>query len=231
MQILADSFEAAFRVPDERALLVDAGDGGEAIGDYLAHAVARNPGDLRSHVQRVYLHLRGDDRQALSGALLDLYIGLGEKGRPLRARLLKECSAKIEDTLCEFLQAHIEQGIGRFEATPEIADAMLARGVSSGRVVIQASGSAAEVRRDYLAEAESHIECGQLDLARETLEEGIVIDPRQRRLHLNLLEVYRYTGNRSAFRDMKKRLQELQNPFSDLWMEELVFVGSEAGVD
>ena len=64
----------------------------EAFAEYLAHRIARFPGDLPSHTQRVLLHLRRRDASALYAALLDLFIALGEKDRPYRAHLLQRAA-------------------------------------------------------------------------------------------------------------------------------------------
>jgi hypothetical protein len=54
---------------------------------HLAHTIARRPKDLRLHVERILLYAESGDPDMI-GALGDLFLVLGDKGLPLRRRML-----------------------------------------------------------------------------------------------------------------------------------------------
>jgi hypothetical protein len=54
---------------------------------HLAHTIARRPKDLRLHVERILLYAESGDPNII-GALGDLFLVLGDKGLPLRRRML-----------------------------------------------------------------------------------------------------------------------------------------------
>jgi hypothetical protein len=68
--------------------------------DYLAHCIARNPRDLRAHARRIAVHhARGED-QDLAGAVIDLFIVLGDKGKSLKHLLLDRHDSELRRTGC-----------------------------------------------------------------------------------------------------------------------------------
>jgi len=230
--------EPAFGVACDQSLRVDDFHDHQCAADFLAHAVARRPADLRRHVQRVYLLQRPADAQALAGALFDLFISLGGMGRPLRERMLNTSSGILDEDLHAFLQLRLDVGLSRADVMPEVADAMLASGIGgnlpavilsggNGRGSSEEGGDHAD--RDYLAEAQSFIEYGQLDEARQTLEEGVLLMPAEQPLQQELLEFYQYTNDRDGFFSTRQRLEALNNPFAELWNEETVFAKREPG--
>jgi hypothetical protein len=233
--------EPVFDVPGDTRLLIEAGTGtgayagDEAVGDFLAHAIARNPANLRAHTQRIYLHRRRGDRVELIGALIDLFIGLGSRGQALRVRLLRECRSLLDESAYRHLAVAIRTGVAATDPLPPAQTSLLSKGVDGCAVVVRGSGAAgtavASGERDFLAEAESHIEYGQLDEAKETLEQGIAIHPDDERLHKDLLEVYRYTDDHEAFTAMRANLQAQGNPYLGLWREQQVFDDWESADD
>jgi len=58
----------------------------------------RNPRDLLSHVRRLYLANALEEAEAITGALTDIFLVLGRRGRPLRRRLLNLVGA-IDDAV------------------------------------------------------------------------------------------------------------------------------------
>ena len=223
--------EPVFDVPGDTRLVIEAESGAyagdEAIGDFLAHAIARDPANLRAHTQRIYLHRRRGDRAELLGALIDLFIGLGSRGQALRIRLLRECGSLIGESVYRRLAAAISTGVTAADPLPATRTSLLSKGLEGQAIVVHDPGAAQATAvagdRDFLAEAESHIEYGQLDEAKETLEQGLAIHPEDQRLHKDLLEVYRYTDDREAFTVMRANLQAQRNPHLGLWQEQRVF--------
>ena len=63
--------------------------------DYLAHCVARNPRDLRAHARRIAIHHALGERDDLAGAVIDLFIVLGDKGASLKRLLFDRHAAEL----------------------------------------------------------------------------------------------------------------------------------------
>jgi len=232
-----------FDVPGDTRLLIearagagtDAYAGDEAVGDFLAHAIARNPANLRAHTQRIYLHRRRGDHVEVLGALIDLFIGLGRRGQALRVRLLRECGSLLDESDYRQLAAGISSGVTATDPLPPTRTSLLSKGLEGCATVVRDPGAVGTPtiggERDFLAEAESHIEYGQLDEAKETLEQGLAIHPDDERLHKDLLEVYRYTDDHEAFAAMRASLQAQGNPQLGLWREQRVFDDWESADD
>ena len=215
--------EPAFTIACDHGITVSDGEDRERAADFLAHAIARQPADLRRHVQRIHLHLENRRPQALSAALLDLFIGLGGNGRPLRERLLNKSASVLDPADHAFLQQHLSTGLAANDALPDLAESMLSKGITGNAPAIISAAVGNQSERDYIAESQSYIEYGQLELAKSTLEEGILRQPDQLQLHQDLLEFYQYTDDRDAFRATLQQLQRLNNPFAGLWDEDTVF--------
>ncbi|MBL3588536.1 MAG: hypothetical protein JMN24_01930 [gamma proteobacterium endosymbiont of Lamellibrachia anaximandri] len=128
--------EAAFRIPDAKQLWLNAGNWWEQASSYLARQITHEPSDLRSHVQRIYLHLRLNDEAGIAGALLDLYIALGDKGQPLRTRMLIVVADILESTWTEFFIHHQDSGVLSSDITPPVRTSMLTLGLTGTPEVI-----------------------------------------------------------------------------------------------
>jgi hypothetical protein len=68
--------------------------------DYLAHCVARNPGDLRAHARRIAVHHALGEDQELAAAVIDLFIVLGDKGVALKRLLFIRHDSELRRTRC-----------------------------------------------------------------------------------------------------------------------------------
>lgn len=215
--------EPAFTQTTDSPLFPDRGPQSEATAQFLAHAIARNPADLRSHVQRLHLHRVLDDRPRMLAALLDLFISLKDKGLPLRRRLLDQVRPLLDAADARYFHRRLEQGVCATDPMPQVPETLLSKGVIGCTEILHASRQRGSDDRDYLAEARSFMEYGELALALQTLEEAIIRNPIQRALHTDLLEIYQYTEDRQKFREMVERLRRLANPYPEMWREEVVF--------
>jgi hypothetical protein len=78
---------------------------------HLAHTIARRPKDLRLHVERILLHAQTSDPDII-GALYDLFGVLGDKGLPLRRRMLALARPFLSKTDRHRLQRLLGDGNG-----------------------------------------------------------------------------------------------------------------------
>ncbi|MDO6563524.1 hypothetical protein Q4488_09030 [Amphritea sp. 1_MG-2023] len=96
------NIETTFTALDGKALIYD-GPHHSLLLHHYSRLVAANPNNLRHQVQRVYLSILCHDATELTGALLDLYLTLEQRGNALRRRLLQQGAALLsEDDLSIF---------------------------------------------------------------------------------------------------------------------------------
>ncbi|MEJ2452963.1 MAG: hypothetical protein P8103_02240 [Candidatus Thiodiazotropha sp.] len=184
---------------------------------HFAHAIARNPGDLRLHVQRLLLHADTRD-PAILGALCDLYQVLKDRGAPLRRRML----ALARPLLCRIdhqaLRQRLEKGTQVNTPSPSrIQEAVLDTGITGTTRLINKQSPQQLPGEDPLDSARQQLEYGQTELARETLERAVRQDPARLNLHLALLEIYRHLRDRHHVEAVWQSLQGMQNPAATEW--------------
>lgn len=172
---------------------------------YLSQQIMRRPNDLRLHMQRIHLSIDSLQKDKLPGALIDLFIILGEAGHALKQRCLSLTKDLLDDETRKMLESAVRRGIqpddpdlSRYRGT------VLSRGFSGTSTLVtrleqrQTSGY-----RNTYEEATARLEYGQLDEARRVLEDGVrqqIGDPRLLEL---LLEIYRRSGDVQAIEAMR----------------------------
>ena len=99
--------EPAFRAPDLH------GGPGETEADlaWLEMHLARQPDDLRSHARRVLLARRSGSREAIYGALVDLFIALAGRGVGLKSALLSQTALQLGPPERRCLARHLASGM------------------------------------------------------------------------------------------------------------------------
>ncbi len=99
--------ETLFTALEGKGLIYD-GPHKSVLLHHCTRLVAATPNNLRAHVQRVYLAILCHDRMALTGALVDLFLVLEERGSALRQRLLEQAEPLLRrDDLAIFKQIAI----------------------------------------------------------------------------------------------------------------------------
>ncbi len=210
--------DPVFLVPSQTGLQLELSGLDEEIAEYLAHHVVRQPGDLRAHLQRIHFHLGRGEVENSCGALLDLFIVLGDKGRSLRELMLRKAEQQMDRPLLKELRKTLDQGLRAADPIPVTGASMLSKGLSGIRQLVMPEGSGSGGARDPLLDAREYLEYGQVDQARTTLEEAILMEPWRSELHDDLLEIYRYTRDRDGFLAMWERLEAL-NGITAAWID------------
>ena len=93
-ELAVDRVQAAFEAQNRDTLIYS----GRLRQQNLYHTtriVAATPNCLSSHVRRIFLSIECNDRPALIGALVDLFLVLKGRGRVLFERLLQQSSAVL----------------------------------------------------------------------------------------------------------------------------------------
>lgn len=214
----ARSIEASLLPPSSKLLRDFPVDGLER--QYLRHLeqrIHRNPRDLLSHVRRLLLNSVLDDGEGVYGALVDLFIVLGYRGRPLRNRLLGVSGYKLTSEQRRFLEAHLEDGLEASDVHLGTSRSCLSQQVSGKTSLVVRSGDSGEPGRDLLDVAMDALARGEDDAAQELLEGALEADPGSEPVCIELLALYKRRNSRDDFMRTYTAMlgRELARP--DLW--------------
>ena len=175
---------------------------GVRVSNYLAHKIVRQVADLESHIQRIIIYSRFRNADAVYGALLDLFIVLGNKGFAIRQRMLRMVAKAIGRTRYARLLGVLERGITSDELLPYTPYSMLSGSfVGASPLVYKCSADDMEIRSP-LDEARDLVDSGMIDEGRKLLESSLLLDRGNEALNVELLEIYKHTQNKDAFNEM-----------------------------
>ncbi len=149
--------EAVFRIPADNRLQLEVGGWHDRATDCLTFTVARFPNDLRSHVRRIALLKRHKNEAALHGALVDLFIVLQGKGRPLRERMLAASKPVLRKENYFFLSEFLDTGLSALDALPLPRHSVLSKGVTGTSQLVQKSHARSTLMQDPLTQARDRI--------------------------------------------------------------------------
>lgn len=100
---------------------------------YLAARVLRKPGDLLSHMRRIWLHHDLHDGAGTAAAAIDLFIATQDKGRDLRQRVLRTFARELSVCGCyEALRETVDGTLSRHDSRIALDQSLLYRPVSGG---------------------------------------------------------------------------------------------------
>lgn len=209
--------EPAFLTHYRGSLFVDARGWRTQAKAFYAHAITRRPADLKLHVQRIALYAETVDPE-ISGALLDLFLVLGEMGTALRRRMLALAKPQLQSGEYGLFRRLLERdGPTLPPPQPTMKNSVLSRGITGNTRLIEKGESAPRHESDPLEEARQQVEFGQVELALATLETALMADPARLEIHHALLEIYRHARQRERVADMLQRLQGSANPALPEW--------------
>ncbi len=179
---------------------------GERVSNHLAHKIVRRIADLESHTQRIIIYSKFQNPDAVYGALLDLFIALGDKGFLIRQRMLNMVAEVIGCTRYSQLLGVLERGITTDELLPCTPYSMLSGSfVGASRLVYKCSVDDMDIRSP-LEEARDLVDSGMIDEGRKLLESSLLLDRGSEALNIELLEIYRHTEDANAFNRMFVKL-------------------------
>jgi hypothetical protein len=187
---------------------------------HLAHISSREPANLLNHVRRIYLHLGRKESDALYGAMVDLYLALGEKGAGLRHNLLQQTRNLISQEQYELFFNHQQQGLKSHQTLPTSQHSVLGNFFSTKkRLVIESKVEQAPAEReiDPLELAREELNYGDITVAQQILEEAVLQSPKRLGLHYSLLEVYKHTRSLDDLLSMKARLGDNIGSAQSAW--------------
>ena len=184
-------FDAYFCETDSNRLVLPDDGKLDELASRLGYRVVTQPNDLRTHVQRILVCLRRRDEPSLRGSLVDLFIALGSKGKALKLRMLEITAPILSRTATAFLKRHVDSGFKPWDiAIAEFRMSLLSLGyIGRKNVILKHQGKLAPPR-DPIATARDCMELGQLDVALDTLEAALRINPDDQALARELLPIY-----------------------------------------
>ncbi len=198
----------------------------DTVLDHLAHQIQRKPANLSAHLQRLKIYYQQGHREGQYGALLDLFIALGEKGKPLRLRMLRWISNQLTEGQLNLFRAGMKKSISSADITPFARCSRLS-GAVSGSVQLAGvlTGAAQAPQVSLIDEARDLLNSGQIEAAQALLENALLETAGQEDLSLELLTIYRHTHNRDAFRTFHKAMVNRPLAAQAEWDQQAVVFG------
>lgn len=190
-----DAMDAYFRIAASQRLQVHDLAAFDASLAHLEHCILDNPSGLRSHVRRIFLLMDHGNSTDLPGALVDLLIALGDKGQALKRHLLALAAPQLPSAVAALLEQHLESGFAPWRVfSPAVRSSLLLLGYSGEHELVhRRDAEQAGGYTDAMEEARDRLAYGQLDAAREVLEQVLRQTPDHAEAAAELLAIYRST--------------------------------------
>ncbi|GAB4358961.1 MAG: hypothetical protein Kow0060_13260 [Methylohalobius crimeensis] len=169
----------------------------ESVYDFLTRQIRRRPNLLALHVCRIRIALN-QDPETLFGALVDLFWMLGEKGRGLRKRMLRESRRRLPEARVSLLEQCL-RGELPVRQLPFSPASVLHDGMQASQTSLIPSTEEISESVDPVAAARLCLEVGQLEQAQEILSAQLQIQPESEVVRRNLLELYRASRDTEGF--------------------------------
>lgn len=189
----------------------------EAHLGYLERRISRNPRDLLAHTQRILLNRQSRDIQGTWGAMLDLFLALGNAGYDLRKTLLEKSVKLLDQEQKRFLRKHLKRGLFPGDRIPEASMSCLSNGVTGITHFIERN-DLANLKNAMPAENARFLQTSESwKLAQHLLEDRLRIDPGDSEACEELLALYRKKDLREEFRRSYARLSSRQLALPESW--------------
>ena len=92
--------------------------GADDLLGYLQLSVASQPTDLKAHTRRILLAGQSASGERCFGALIDLFIALGQRGAGLKRHLYDKVHAHLNEGQRNYLKHHLTSGIDARDSSP-----------------------------------------------------------------------------------------------------------------
>jgi hypothetical protein len=202
----------------------------EQWATHLAYLSAREPGNLVNHVRRIYLHLELKQPDALYGAMLDLYLILGDKGANLRKRLLIMSEKDLPADRYNLFTTNLEKGLQRSQSFPVSQYSVFGNFMQGEfKLIDEGAGVKQKSTRqmDPLEMAHEELTYGDVSVAQEILENAILATPHRMGIHYSLLEVYKHSHSLSDLLSMQEKLGDKVSIAQSAWNQTRDYLESQ----
>ena len=186
--------------------------------EYLQRRIERNPRDLRSHTQRVFMQFARGDALATFGALADLFIVLGKLGYDLRYSMLQHVAEKLQAEHFQFLKQRLKMGLRSDEQLPGGSYSRLSQGgIENYPLVRQVGIPSQQDAESWLSLAQQCVNVGSIEQACRLLEQLVEADPGNQDACVELLALYREHQLASDFQASYYRFSGRSLAVSESW--------------
>lgn len=193
------SIEPVFHISDARGIRIANREWSEVAGRYLAHAVVRTPDKLHVHVQRIHFANAHGRTSELYGALIDMFISLGDRGGQLREQMLSIALEQLDGEAYDFLTAALETPLKASSVFPGKAVSVLSKGFIGSPDILTKPKATTNNGHDPLKLAESYVEYGEIHSARAQLEIELLRGRSTAAQEQQLLEIYNTIAEQGLF--------------------------------
>jgi tetratricopeptide (TPR) repeat protein len=224
------SSQLTFHEPTHQGLTLPEEVEPQLWSNHLAYRSAREPENLLNHVRRIYLHLETCQTEELYGAMLDLFLVLGDRGGALRKRLLKKAKNRLPRHTFEMFVKNLKQGLRKNQPYPTSPYSVLGNFFEGGLSLFdEADPSDTESGKsaDPLELAQEELTFGDISVAQEILEKAINASPERMGLHFGLLEIYKHTRSLDDLMRMQQQLGEHTNIAQSAWKKTRQYLESQ----
>lgn len=178
---------------------------------FYSRSVRRNPENLSLHTHRVFIAMNDKNADVLPGSLHDLFYVLKDAGEKLRIRMLKASMPYLskEDTLyfAMWIKTGIKNGIGyKWVNGSVLSDGLF--GPDQELITMHKSADEGS-KLSPLEESRACMEYGQLDVAKQILNDALEQDPD----NSVLLEELAYLTNYSKSREIAPQKELTKRSF------------------
>jgi len=203
--------DTSFLTQDQSARLD--GDAQTLSQDYLATQIINIPSDLRSHTKRIFCIIKQQNREAIYGALVDLFFVLDKRGLPLRKRLLINARSLLTDHEFDHLKNSLAIGL-TINTCPT---SLLSKESKGASLVEKIKRNVNDNAMAAMDEAKHYVEQGCDDEAIIILQKAILECPKHLALHHDLLEIFQKTAKRTSFILIYRHLLDSEVALPRLW--------------
>ncbi len=214
--LVGAALEPVFQLSGYRGLWMNASGWSSKATRYYAYEVKRNPHRLKHHVQRILHHLSRNDPDQLFGAMIDLFIVLGQHGKALKKRLLQNARNTLRPRQYEQLQLCL-QNKRLPQNLPGSSYSVLSYGVVGFKPLIEPANPAAadnNRRRAATANDNDHLQSAQ---KQQQLEKRVLAGSKDLSLHRSLTALYQNNLDYAAFLDTFSKIEIDEQRLLDLW--------------
>lgn len=192
----------------------------EHLLEHLAHRISRTPTDLQSHVQRVMLCMQLQSHEKVYGAILDLFIALGDKGYALRARLLAQSRNILSTQQHSVLEAALHSGISELDVVPLTKYSRLSAGISGSlEIVSLVHENQSSASTNVLGEVRDLLDSNHIETACDLLESELLSSPKNLEISQELLTIYHHTRDLTRITKTLNRLKSTPFAAQEKWQE------------
>lgn len=167
--------------------------------------IARDPLDIEAHTRRVLLASRPPMTDRAFGALVDLFLALGDHGRSLRRQLLEQATPWLDPDDAHFLRLHLETRLSRGAQLPTQRWSVLDTAVVGSLSMVGLQRREVEQETPF-QQAMSLLEYGDLAGARGMLETALLDEPDNEEVNRELLAIYQHSRDDAGKAEMADKL-------------------------